>query len=121
MNRNDDPAVDRDFDARLYATWQTAVDAVPPALARRLRPAQSRTRAQRAPARWALGAAVAAAAVFALAIGLRPHAVGTPGAMPPVTDPIASAGDIGLTAPLDRSPDFYAWLASPDAEQLALE
>lgn len=121
MNRNDDPAVDRDFDARLRATWRTAVDAVPPVLARSLRPAQSRFRAGRAPARWALGAAVAAAAVFALAIGLRPHAVGAPGAMPPATDSIASTGDIGLTAPLDRSPDFYAWLASPDAEQLAME
>jgi hypothetical protein len=31
----------------------------------------------------------------------------------------ANASD--ATATLDRNPDFYAWLASPDAEQLALE
>jgi len=110
---------DNDFDARLRDAWRTSVDAVPPMLARRLRPA---ARESRAPSRWPLGAALAAAAVLAIAIGLRPHSVIAPGATPATTStPIAAAGDIALTAPLDRSPDFYAWLASPDAEQLAME
>lgn len=115
MNRNDGA-----FDTRLRGTWRTAVDAVPPTLARRLRPA---AREARAPARWPLGAALAAAAVLALAIGLRPHAVGTPDTTQATTttNAIAASGDVALTAPLDRSPDFYAWLASPDAEQLAME
>ena len=116
MNRNDDA-----FDNRLRETWRTAVDAVPPTLARRLRPAARETRA---PSRWPLGAAIAAAAVLALAIGLRPHAVVTPANTGPATtiaQATAAGGDIALTAPLDRSPDFYAWLASPDAERLAVE
>ena len=115
MNRNDDA-----FDARLRATWRDAVDAVPTTLARGLRPA---AREARAPARWPLGAALAAAAVLALAIGLRPHVVGTPDTTPTATTnkSIAATSDAALTAPLDRSPDFYAWLASPDAQRLALE
>ena len=116
MNRNDGA-----FDTRLRGTWRTAVDAVPPTLARRLRPA---AREARAPARWPLGAALAAAAVLALAIGLRPHAVVTPADTGPATtiaQATAAGGDIALTALLARNPDFYAWLASPDAEQLAVE
>jgi hypothetical protein len=115
MNRNDDA-----FDARLRDTWRNAVDAVPPALAWRLRAAPATARAeQRTPVRWPLGAAFAAAAVVALAIGLRPH----PAAIPQAT-PVSAAAAIDAndaTALLDRNPDFYAWLASPDAEQLAME
>lgn len=118
MNRNDDA-----FDARMRETWGTAVDAVPPMVARRLRPAARETRA---PSRWPLGAALAAAAVIALAIGLRPQALNAPNPAHAVatnaattTDAVASTDD-GAT-PLDRNPDFYAWLASPDAEQLAME
>ena len=115
MNRNDDA-----FDAGLRATWREAVDAVPPTLARRLRPVATEPRA---PARWPLGAALAAAAVLALAIGLRSRPAGAPEAAPATTTAtaIAASGDGSLTAPLDRSPDFYAWLASPDAERLAME
>ena len=112
MNRNDDA-----FDAGLRATWREAVDAVPPTLARRLRPVATEPRA---PARWPLGAALAVAAVLAIAIGLRPHAVGTPNTTPAATSVVASNTN-DATASLDRSPDFYAWLASPDAEQLAME
>jgi hypothetical protein len=111
MNRNDE-----DFDAHLRGTWRTAVDAVPPTVARRLRPAVRETRA---PARWPLGAAFAAAAVIALAIGLRPHPATSPMATP--TPAFATINADDATAPLDRNPDFYAWLASPDAEQLAME
>ncbi|MFT3896833.1 MAG: hypothetical protein QM719_03945 [Thermomonas sp.] len=113
MNRNDDA-----FDARLRDTWRSAVDAVPPALAWRLRSARTPTPARRAPMGWPLGAAFAAAAVLALAVGLRPH----PAALPSATTVAASAGNADdATALLDRNPDFYAWLASPDAEQLAME
>jgi hypothetical protein len=111
MNRNDDA-----FDNRLRDTWREAVDAVPPALSWRLRPAVRETRA---PSRWPLGAAFAAVAVLAIAVGLRPHP-----ATPSTTTaaPVVAATDADdATAPLDRNPDFYAWLASPDAEQLAME
>jgi hypothetical protein len=116
MNRNDDHVSDREFDARLRDTWRTAIDAVPPTVARRLRPAVRETRA---PSRWPLGAAFAAAAVVALAIGLRPHPATSPTAAPAPAVATINAGD--ATAALDRNPDFYAWLASPDAEQLAME
>jgi ferric-dicitrate binding protein FerR (iron transport regulator) len=111
---------DDDFDARLRGVWRTSVDSVPPALARNLRPAASETHV---PSRWPLGAALAAAAVLALAIGLRPHATDAPGAdtvaTTTTTTNLVASDD--STAVLDRNPDFYAWLASPDAEQLAME
>lgn len=113
MNRNDDA-----FDARLRETWRTAVDAVPPPVARRLRPAVGETRAL---SRWPLGAAFAAAAVVALAIGLRSHPAGLPLATPATTLAVSGANVDDATALLARNPDFYAWLASPDAEQLAME
>ena len=114
MNRNDDA-----FDTRLRDTWRTAVDAVPPALAWRLRAAPAQARAERTPVRWPLGAAFAAAAVVALAIGLRPHPAAIPDAAPVSAAAAIDAND--ATALLDRNPDFYTWLASPDAEQLAME
>jgi len=116
MSRNDDA-----FDARLRDTWRTAADAVPPALHRRLRAARSPVRAQRRTVRWPLGAALAAAAVIALAIGFRPLPPGVPPAPPGTAVAVSGAGIDDAAAPLDHSPDFYAWLASPDAEQLAME
>jgi hypothetical protein len=115
MNHSDD-----DFDARLRNVWRASVEDMPPALARRLRPAERETRV---PARWPLGAALAVAAVLAFAIGLRPQNVGAPNTAHAMATAAATsfvAYDDG-TAPLDRNPDFYAWLASPDAEQLAME
>ena len=118
MNRNDDPAFDEHFDARLRDTWRTAVGAVPPTVARRLRPAVRETRA---PSRWPLGAAFAAAAVVALAIGLRSHPAALPLATPATAAAVSGANVDDAAALLARNPDFYAWLASPDAEQLAME
>jgi hypothetical protein len=109
---------DDDFDARLRHVWRNSIDAVPPMLARRLRPAARETRA---PSRWPLGAALAAAAVLALAIGLRSHPIGLPLAGPATVVAHSGSGADDAAAPLDRNPDFYAWLASPDAEQLAME
>ena len=114
MNRDDDT-----FDARLRDTWRNAVDAVPPGLAWRLRAVPAQARAERTPVRWPLGAAFAAAAVAALAIGLRSHPAAIPDAAP--VDAAAAIDANDATALLDRNPDFYAWLASPDAEQLAME
>jgi len=116
MNHNDDA-----FDARLRETWRSAVDAVPPTLSWRLRAARTPARAERPPIRWPLGAAFATAALIALAIGLRPHPAGLPQAVPATTVAVSGASIEDTAAPLDHSPDFYAWLASPDAEQLAME
>jgi hypothetical protein len=110
MNHDDDA-----FDARVRETWRTAIGAVPPTLGWRQRPA---TRETPASARWPLGVTLAAAAVVAIALGLRLH----PAALPEATPArVLAANAADATATLDRNPDFYAWLASPDAEQLALE
>jgi hypothetical protein len=97
------------------------VDAVPPALAWRLRPVEPDRRAPRSHARWPLGAAFATAAVLAIAVGLRPHGAGPSQTMRMATASAAGVSADDATATLDRNPDFYAWLASPDAEQLAME
>lgn len=112
---------DNAFDARQRGTWRTAVAAVPPSLAWRLRPAAPmRTHAS---SRWPLGAALAAAAVVAISLGLRPHPATVPQAVSSsgASVVVASADTDDATATLDRNPDFYAWLASSDAEQLAME
>jgi hypothetical protein len=62
------------------------------------------------------------AAVGALAFGLqlqRPTAL-APILMPSPTTTTASP-DPGADTLLDQDPEFYAWLASPDARQLAME
>ena len=124
MNRNDD-----EFDTRLRDTWRVAVASVPPALAWRLRPVARSTPARPAAhgnGRWRLGTALAAAAVIALAVGLRPHGLPSQSTQGPDLAAVATAavdappGDDG-TGPLDQNPDFYLWLASSDAEQLAME
>jgi hypothetical protein len=47
------------------------------------------------------------------------HPEALPQAAPEATVAVSGADD--ATVLLDRNPDFYAWLASPDAEQLAME
>ena len=60
------------------------------------------------------------AAVLALGFTLLP---GTSDSPAPATD-TALAGNVGAPAPntlLDEDPEFYAWLASADVQQLAME
>lgn len=92
-----------------------------------------RTRAGQAVARprtlaWGLGAAFAA--MFAIAVGLRPGAQVTAPQTAGVAaaDPAAAAGEAGATdglqdafLALEEDPDFYLWLASADAQPLAME
>ena len=67
-------------------------------------------------------AAAGFAALCALAIGLQFHS-------PPTPSPAADTMLVGKKAIpartdsiiLDQDPDFYAWLASPDAMQVAME
>jgi hypothetical protein len=66
-------------------------------------------------------AAAGFAALCALAIGLQFRTMPTP-ANPTTTTTmsVASATSADATM-LDEDPDFYAWLASPDAQQVAME
>lgn len=68
-------------------------------------------------------AAAGFAALGALAIGLQlgdvPPAARP--AMPPGIAATPAASAVGATTMLDEDPDFYAWLASSDAQLVAME
>ena len=55
------------------------------------------------------------AAACALALGLHFTAV------PPPTPQVAATTPATSNTILDEDPDFYAWLASPDAQRVAME
>ena len=67
-------------------------------------------------------AAAGFAALCALAIGLQFRDLPTPASMPTTTVATASAAPVrAASTMLDEDPDFYAWLASSDAMQVAME
>ena len=130
-------AADQHLDRVARALHAQAVGHVPGRTLRQLRArrapaAPARTRSMRTPMRtfgWA--AAAACAAVFAVAIGLRQQPVAPTG--PPAVaavDAPASGDDAPASdndayadalASLDENPDLYLWLASSDAQPLAME
>jgi hypothetical protein len=122
-NRPDDTGIDGDarFDRALRQHHATAVDRLSPRTRAQL--AQRRNTALRGervvPAYGMRYAAAGFAAICALAIGLQF------GLMPSPTSPaagIASATTSSTEATmLDEDPEFYAWLASADAQQIAME
>lgn len=120
---------DTRFDEAMRDLHREALAAVSPATRQRLRAARTGAARPRHGGAWALGASVAA--VAALAIGLQlgplpagrgpataapPSATAARGAAP--STPVADAGDV---ATLDENPDLYLWLASNDADLIALE
>ena len=119
-----------DFDRRMRALHARAVDQVPPRTLYELsvRRANAAKAPQPAPRRagwWLAGAA--AAAVFALAIGLRQPGPGPSvdgEALPPLATVVEAAGtadfEDGL-ASLEEDPDLYLWLDAQDSQFLAME
>ena len=115
------------FDAALRARHAEALDQLSPRvraqLAQRRHAAlrdQAHPRARRNGLRYAIAGF---AAIGALALGLQLQ-------RPPSLDPPTTPATVARTAPtaaprgdtlLDQDPEFYAWLASPDAQQLAME
>lgn len=70
---------------------------------------------------WPLATAFAAVLAVAVGLQLRPQPAPQPGV--PATD-LAGAddgGDAAFDTLLDENPDFYLWLASVDADALAVE
>jgi anti-sigma-K factor RskA len=111
------------FDRDMRKLHAAAVDRISPPTLARLRAA--RHAAQTAPQRghaWRWAAASVLPAVLAIAIGMRflPHSTPTP-----VAQPMAAATSGGSyadsVAVLDENPDLYLWLASSEAEPLAME
>jgi hypothetical protein len=111
------------FDRTLRQRHVEAVERLSPRVRAQL--AQRRNAALRgervAPTHGVRYAAAGFAAICALAIGLQF------GLMPSQTIPATSTGIASAatgatdTTMLDEDPEFYAWLASPDAQLVALE
>ena len=119
MNTNHDQR----FDAALRAQHDAALERLSPRVRAQL--AQRRNavlRGESARRGHRLRYAVAGiAALCALAIGLRFGAMPGPSA-PPTAAGIASTPAAGTGATmLDEDPEFYAWLASSDAQRVAME
>lgn len=125
-----DPQAATAFDRRARALHALAIEQVPARTLHQLRMRRTAAPApRRAPARiagWAM--ATACAAVFAVAIGVRmappeapDAAMAAAGAPSPAAASVLSDDPIDAVASLDEDPDFYLWLASSDAQLLALE
>lgn len=116
-------ATDNAFDDAMRARYRLAGERVSPRTRTRLRPGPHATRPALAwrPG-WRIGAGMAgiAAATFAVTFALNLH---RPPA-PPAASPLL-AGDAAWApdpvGTLEQDPDFYAWLASEDADMLAVE
>ena len=112
------------FDRDMRQLHATAVAQVSPQTLARLRAA--RHAAQAAPKRghaWRWVAATAFSAVLAVALGVQflPQS----GTVPAMQPTVAAMDDDDVygdsLATLDESPDLYMWLASSEAEPLAME
>jgi hypothetical protein len=107
------------FDEAMRALHASAVAHVSPQLRWKLRPAPRVTGGVAGRfGNWRAGplAAGAVAAALAVAIGLGLRGPHEPAAIAPVA---AVAPDTAAAGVLDQDPDFYAWLASEDAELVA--
>ena len=114
---------DTGFDNELRRHHSAAVDRLSPRVRAQL--AQRRNTALRgervAPAYRMRYAAAGFAAICALAIGLQFGLMPSPN-IPATTAGIASVATGATdTTMLDEDPEFYAWLASADAQQIAME
>ena len=115
-----DPLRDDRFDAAMRARYHAAADALPMRLRVALREAPAPRAAWWAHWQWPAGLATA------MAVGIVTFTLQrTPQPAPPSlaanTANAASTSTSSSADPLALDPDFYAWLASSDAQQLAME
>ena len=115
---------DGNFDRDMRQLHATAVAQISPQTLARLRAA--RHAAQASPKRghaWRWVAATAFSAVLAVALGVQflPRSGTVPAAQPMVATVGSDDGYEDSLAALDESPDLYMWLASSEAEPLAME
>ena len=123
----DSTGIERDndsFDRDLRQLHAAAVSQVSPQTLARLRAA--RHAAQTAPKRghaWRWVTATAFSAVLAVALGTQflPRSGTVPATQPMVATVGNDDGYDDSLAALDESPDLYMWLASSEAEPLAME
>lgn len=119
---NLDDRRDARFDDAMRRLHGAALASVSPQLRWKLRPAPAMTGGVAGHfGAWRAGAAyaTAAAAVFAVAVGIGLRQPDTAGEAPPrLAVQQAEAGTVGV---LEHDPDFFAWLASDDAALVAVE
>lgn len=120
-------AIDKnnDFDRDMQQLHATAVDNISPQTLARLRAARHGLGKEAVSQRghtWRWMTATAFSAVLAVAIGLQflPTSQPVAPASPTVATVVADEYNTGVTA-LDENPDLYVWLASSEAEPLAME
>ena len=120
-------AIDKNeaFDRDMQQLHATAVDNISPQTLARLRAARHALGKEAAPKRghaWRWVAASTFSAVLAVAIGLQFLPTSQPVAptSPAVATVAVDEYTTGVTA-LDENPDLYVWLASSEAEPLAME
>ncbi len=126
LHPGDGAAHDARFDAAMRARHAQALVRLTPRLHWQLRPeaARQRTRAPSAARAhgWRVGAAFAGAlaTLCAVAIGFGLRDAPAPADAPQAQLVTVAAQDAGAGL-LEQDPDFYAWLASEDAELVAME
>ena len=112
------------FDHDMRKLHTAAVNHISPQTLARLRAARHAAQTAPRPSHaWRWIAATAFSAVLAVAIGLQflPQSAPTPTAQPMVAT-VGGAIDYNNSVPtLDENPDLYLWLASAEAEPLAME
>ena len=120
MNGNDTNT----FDAAIRTHHHAALERLSPRVRAQL--AQRRNAALRGTAAASRGghglryAAAGFAVLCALAIGLQVRTGPVPATMPATAGNTASTAT-GVATMLDEDPEFYAWLASSDAQRVAME
>lgn len=113
------------FDRRIRQLHATAVTQLSPQTLARLRSArqQAQTSAPRRGHAWRWVTVTAFSAVLAVTIGLQ--LLPKPGPAPAAQPVVATVGNDDVYAnsvsALDENPDLYVWLASSEAEPLAME
>ena len=120
MNANDTMLLDATLRARHAASLEHLSPRVQAQLAQRRNAALRGNVARRGHGvRYAVaGFAALGALAIGLRLGMAPAPVPTP-AMPTIASSVATTTPAATI--LDEDPEFYAWLASPDAQRLALE
>ena len=116
-----DPLRDDRFDAAMRARYHAAADALPMRLRVALREAPAPRAAWWAHWQWPAGLATAMAVGIVTFTLQRTPQPAAPAVAANAANAASTSTSPSSADPLALDPDFYAWLASSDAQQLAME
>lgn len=117
---------DHDFDSNARAMHGAALRQLSPATLARLRSARAQAQTATTPHRWAWLAATALSGVLAVGLGMQflPGSSPAPGSSTQLAQQATTTHTTdanGSVTLLDENPDLYLWLASSEAQPLAME